>query len=311
MVNEILNDTSKNGHSRPWKQKKLANLTYAEYLGVLNFKKAHNVKKCGNVLRFVKTENGLKLYQAWFCHSRLCPLCSWRRAMKNSYELRVVLNAAYKKQPHAEFLFLTLTEENSKLGQLRKNLTAMNSSIRRLFQYRDVKRDLLGYVRSTEITINRQNMTFHQHMHILLMVKSTYFKSGHYLTQNDWSFFWQRARKLDYVPVVNVKKVTASKKDSSLIASAKEVAKYQVKDSDYITDDEKSDLPIVDELEHALAGSRQISFGGLMKIIRHELLLDQKEDDLINVDDEKGKDDVLDTVMYRWNTKVSNYVRWE
>lgn len=311
MVNEILNDTSKNGHSRPWKQKKLANLTYAEYLGVLNFKKAHNVKKCGNVLRFVKTKNGLKLYQTWFCHSRLCPLCSWRRAMKNSYELRVVLSAAYKKQPHAEFLFLTLTEENSKLGQLRKNLTAMNSSIRRLFQYRDVKRDLLGYVRSTEITINRQNLTFHQHMHILLMVKSTYFKSGHYLTQNDWSLFWKRARKLDYLPVVNVKKIKRSRKGNSLVASAKEVAKYQVKDFDYISDDKKGDLVIVDELEHALAGTRQLSFAGLLKEIRHDLLLDSKEDDLVNVSSEKDDDAVVDTVMYKWNSSVKNYVRWE
>ena len=311
MVNKILNDTSKNGHSRPWKQKKLANLTYAEYLGVLNFKKAHNVKKCGNILRFVETDNGLRLYQAWFCHSRLCPLCSWRRSMKNSYELRVVLSEAYKKQPHAEFLFLTLTEESSKLGQLRENLTAMNSSIRRLFQYRDVKRDLLGYVRSTEITINRENMTFHQHMHILLMVKSTYFKSGHYLAQKQWSFMWKRARKLDYLPIVNIKKVHKSSKDSCLIASAKEVAKYQVKDFDYLSDDRKGDLVIVDELEHALAGTRQISFSGLLKSVRHDLLLDKSEDDLVNINNEKDSNVVVNKVLYKWDSVVKNYIRWE
>lgn len=309
---EILRDTSKNsGRLRPWREKKLANLTYSEYLEVLKFKKANNVSKCGEVLQFVKTDNGLKLYQTWFCHSRLCPLCSWRRSMKNSYELRKILDEAYRKGPNSVFLFLTLTEESSKLGELRKNLTSMNRSIYRLFKYKDVKKDLLGYVRSTEITVNRDNLTFHQHVHILLMVKSSYFSKGHYLTQENWSQLWKRARKLDYKPIVNIKKIRASKKDNSLIASAKEVSKYQVKDYDYITDDEKGDLVVVDELEHALAGTRQLSFAGLLKEIRHELLLDEKEDDLINVDDEKEKDDVVDTVMYRWNSKVSNYVRWE
>lgn len=310
-MNKILKDTSSNGHERPWKQKKLSNLTYAAYLEVLKFKKANNVGQCGNVLSFAKTEDGLRLYQTWFCHSRLCPLCSWRRSIKNSYEMRVILDKLYKDYPSVNFLFLTLTEKNSRFGELRDSLKTMNRSIYRLFKYKAVRRDLLGYARSTEITVNRDDYTFHQHIHILLAVKSSYFNRGHYLTQKDWSELWKKARKIDYLPVVNVKKVTASKKDSSLIASAKEVAKYQVKDSDYITDDEKSDLPIVDELEHALAGSRQISFGGLMKIIRHELLLDQKEDDLINADNSKVKDDIVGTVMYRWNNKVSNYVRWE
>lgn len=309
---EVLKDTSKNsGRVRPWREKKLANLTYSEYLEVLKFKKAHNVRECGNVLQFAKTNNGLKLYQTWFCHSRLCPLCSWRRSLKNSYELRQILDTAYKKEPSAIFLFLTLTEESSKLGKLRKNLTSMNRSIYRLFKYRDVKKDLLGYVRSTEVTVNRDNLTFHQHVHVLLMMKSSYFAKGHYLAQKDWSQLWRRARKLDYVPVVNVKKVRASKKDSSLVASAKEVSKYQVKDYDYITDDEKGDLTVIDELEHALAGTRQISFAGILKKIRHELLLDQKEDDLINVDSEKEKNDVVDTVMFKWSSKVKNYVRWE
>ncbi|WP_283586949.1 protein rep [Limosilactobacillus vaginalis] len=309
---EILKDTSKNsGRVRPWREKKLANLTYSDYLEVLKFKKANNVSKCGEVLQFAKTGDGLKLYQTWFCHSRLCPLCSWRRSMKNSYELRKILDEAYRKEPNSVFLFLTLTEESSKLGELRKNLTSMNRSIYKLFQYKDVKKDLLGYVRSTEVTVNRDNLTFHQHVHILLMMKSSYFAKGHYLAQKDWSQLWRRARKLDYVPVVNVKKVRASKKDSSLVASAKEVSKYQVKDYDYITDDEKGDLTVIDELEHALAGTRQISFAGILKEIRHELLLDQKEDDLINVDSEKEKNDVVDTVMFKWSSKVKNYVRWE
>lgn len=310
-TDEILNDTSKTGKVKPWKAKKLANLTYSQYLEVLRFKKAHRVKNCGEVLQFAKTGDGMKLYRTWFCHSRLCPLCSWRRSMKNSYDLKKILDEAHREKPTGIFLFLTLTEENSTGDKLRENLVSMNSSIRRLFQYKAVRRDLLGYVRSTEITFNRKCFSFHQHLHILLMVKPTYFTKGHYLTQENWSQLWKRARKLDYKPVVNVKRIRKSKKDRSLVASAKEVAKYQVKDFDYITDDAKADIAVVKVLEHALAGTRQLSFSGLLKQVRHDLLLDEKEDDLINVDGEKEADTVVDTVMYRWNSHVKNYLRWE
>lgn len=44
---EILVDKAKNGKIRPWKEKKLANLTYAEYLQILEIKKAFRVKKSG------------------------------------------------------------------------------------------------------------------------------------------------------------------------------------------------------------------------------------------------------------------------
>lgn len=53
---EILVDKAKNGKVRPWKEKKLANLTYAEYLQILEIKKAFRVKKCGNLLTFPKSE---------------------------------------------------------------------------------------------------------------------------------------------------------------------------------------------------------------------------------------------------------------
>lgn len=309
---EVLKDTSEqSGKVRPWREKKLATLTYADYLEVLKFKKANNVRKCGEVLQFAKTSSGMKLYKTWFCHSRLCPLCSWRRSLKNSYELRQILNVAYEKEPHAIFLFLTLTEENAHLGELREKLKLMNRSIYKLFQYKDVKRDLLGYVRSTEITVNRERLTFHQHVHILLMMKSSYFKQGHYISQAKWAKYWQRARKLSYLPVVNIKKVYKSSKDGSLVASAKEVAKYQVKDAEYITRDRMGDLVVVNALEHALAGVRQLSFAGLLKQIRHDLLLDQEEDDLIHVNDKDDSGTVVDTVVYRWNFVARNYLRWE
>ena len=111
----------------------MANLTYAEYLQILEIKKAFRVKKCGNLLTFTKSEDGLKLYQTWFCKSRLCPLCAWRYAMKNSYELSSILDVFYKRYPKSRFLFLTLTEENAKQGELKEKLAEMNRALYKLF----------------------------------------------------------------------------------------------------------------------------------------------------------------------------------
>lgn len=311
---KVLKDTSKySGRVRPWREKKLDNLTYAQYLEVLQFKKANRVRDCGDVLQFSVNEDGMKLYQTWFCHSRLCPLCSWRRSLKNSYELQQILDVAHSKYPNAIYLFLTLTEENSELGELKLNLKNMNSSVRRLMQYKKVAKDMIGYVRSSEITVNRKNYTFHQHMHLLLLMKTSYFNSSDYLTKNDWVKMWRRARKLDYDPVVDIRKIRTKSKhgQSALVDSAKEVAKYQVKNSDYITTDEKSDLIVLNELEKGLQGSRQLSFGGVLKDIRHNLLLDKNEDDLINVGSSDDSAGIVKKVMYKWNSSVSDYVSWE
>ncbi|MFH4931402.1 protein rep, partial [Staphylococcus cohnii] len=48
--NEILKDMSKSGKQRPWKEKKIDNVSYAEILEILKVKKAYNVKQCGSVL---------------------------------------------------------------------------------------------------------------------------------------------------------------------------------------------------------------------------------------------------------------------
>ena len=120
--------------------------------------------------------------------------------------------------------------------------------------------------------------------------------------------------KIDYDPVVNIQKIKARKRkgkktEKSELAAAKETAKYQVKSSDYITGDRKRDLLYIENLEQALANTRQFGYGGVLKDIRHDLKLDEKEDDLINVDDEKESEKEPEKVTYKWNFKFGNYVQ--
>ncbi|MCT4443944.1 MULTISPECIES: protein rep [Lactiplantibacillus] len=324
MADKVLHDTDGSGQDRPWREKKSGSINYSaykadivyltvdEHMQVDELRKIARIEGCGQTLSFVKTDKGMKLYQTWFCKKRLCPLCAWRRSKKQAMELHQILDLAVEQEPNAEFLFLTLTEENATAQDLKTELQNMNRSLYRLRQYKDVSRDLIGTVRATEITVNDQNGTYHQHVHMLLMVKSSYFKAGHYLSQQRWSKLWRRARRLDYDPVVNVKKVrpNARKGTNSLTAAAQEVAKYQVKSSAYMTDDDVRNREVIMVLENALDHSRALGFSGLLKQIRHDLKLDtaESEDDLIGGDGAPKEGSGLKSVVYTWDKDVSNYL---
>lgn len=312
---KVLVDRSGSGKIRPWRERKLENLQYSDYLQILHYKKAHRVKECGEVLRFVEDEQGhRKLAQTWFCHSRLCPLCNWRRAMKQSNQLTQILEEAVKQRKTGRFLFLTLTVENTTGDQLKSELRQMGRAIRDLMRYKKPAKNLLGYVRSTEVTVNHEanQPMYHHHMHVLLFMKSSYFTgTDNYISQAEWTRYWQRAMKLVYVPIVNVEAVkqNVNRHKNSLLASAQETAKYQVKSKDILTNNQEQDLQVIDDLEQALAGSRQISYGGLLKEIRKQLQLEDVENgDLINTDSNDQRiDQVVKEIVAKWDYQRKNY----
>ena len=313
-MSEILKDVDRFGKELPWRQRKLDSLYYGDLLEVLEYKKkSDRVLNCGQVLNFRRTENGLKLYQTYFCGSRLCPLCQWRRSMKQSNELSRVLDVAIEKEPTASFLFLTLTIKNVQgMDGLKTGINDLNQGFNRLFKYKKVAKNLLGYFRATEITVNDLDGSYHPHTHVLLMVKPTYFKnSANYIPQTQWTKLFRKALKIDYDPVVNIERVhrkSSEKGTTKLRDAAKEAAKYQVKSSDYTTGERDRDLQVVDDLEHVLAGRRQVTFGGLLRQIFRQLKLDDKADDLVHVGDDDDELSAGELVIARWNQQRKNYV---
>lgn len=282
----------KNGKRQPWRQKKIENLKYANYLQILKFKKSHRVHGCAEKLAFAVDSKGKKkLYQAWFCKSRLCPMCQWRRSLKVTYELKKVLKTAIEEYPKAKFLFLTLTVKNCNGTELKSTLKKLTEAFHKLSKYKKVTKNLLGYVRSTEITVNETDGSYHSCLHVLLMVKSTYFK-GHdnYITQNEWAELWKRASKLDYTPVVNVKQIYDKKGKGALNSAVLEVAKYQLKSKDYLNDnvDDEINLRHLKDLEEALTGTRQYGYGGVLKEIARKLKLPD-ENDLVHIESEEAE----------------------
>ena len=313
--NEILKDMTKSGKQRPWREKKINNVSYADILEILKIKKAYNVKQCGSVLEFKPSDDGyLKLYKTWFCKSKLCPVCNWRRAMKNSSQAQKVIEEVVKEKPKARWLFLTLSTKNSISGEhLDQSLKEMSKAFNKLKMYSKVKKNLIGFMRSTEVTVNKKDGSYNQHMHVLLCVENTYFKNKeNYISQSEWVTLWQKALQVDYKPVANIKAIKPNKKgDKDIQAAIKETSKYSVKSSDYLTGNHEKDAEIVSDLEQGLYKKRMLSYGGLLKKKHKILNLDDAEDgNLIKTSDDEmttDEEEKAHSITAIWNFEKQNY----
>src|SRR5699024_12182403 len=77
------------------------------------------------------------LYRVWFCKSRLCPMCNWRRAMKHGIQSQKVVAEVIKQKPTVRWLFLTLTVRNVYDGtELNKSLSDMSKGFNRMMKDR-------------------------------------------------------------------------------------------------------------------------------------------------------------------------------
>ncbi|MGA3486329.1 protein rep, partial [Lactiplantibacillus plantarum] len=72
---------------------------------------------------------------------------------------------------------------------------------------------------------------------------------------------------------------------------------------------QEQDLQVIADLERAFDGSRQISYGGLLKEIRKQLQLEDVENgDLINTDsDDQKVDQVVREIVAKWDYQRKNY----
>src|SRR5699024_9787329 len=140
--------------------------------------------------------------------------------------------------------------------------------------------NLVGFMRATEVTVNIIDISYNQHMHVLVCVESTYFyKIEYYVNLKQWITFWKIVMKLYHDLIVKVQMIRPKNKHKNDIKSAiDETTKYLEKDTDFMTDDEERNLQRLADLEEGLYRKRLISYGGLLKEIHKELNLDDAED---------------------------------
>src|SRR5699024_12839071 len=96
-----------------------------------------------------------KLYRVWFCKSRLCPMCNWRRTMKHGIQTQKVVAEVVRLKPKARWMCLTLTVKNVYDGEeLNKSLSEMAQGFRGMMTYAKVAKYLVGFMKATEGTVN-------------------------------------------------------------------------------------------------------------------------------------------------------------
>lgn len=275
--------------------------------------KYKKVLSCGNYLEFAVNPNDWsdkRLSSAFFCKDRLCMMCNWRRTLKLAYQNSLVLNEAQKQG--YQFLFVTLTVPNCNGENLSETCDKLMAGYRYLYhKNKRFKKMCNGSICSLEITYNPITQTYHPHIHLIIAVNKSYFKTADYVTQKELTEIWSEYMDMGKNLIVNIKKVKPDK-NGSLYGSINEISKYAVKGSDFYMDgDIEKSAPVVAYLMDCLRKRRLINRTGILKKIHKDLNLDDVESDeanLINVDDSSLREDVVYTIV-RLHWKYGCYIQ--
>ena len=298
---QVLVDKSATGKVRPWALHKLHSQYIAMAYEEVDPRKAERMRDCANYLSFWRKEDGsMKLHDARFCRVRLCPVCQWRRSLKTYAQMSQVLDIA--KSDGYRFIFLTLTMRNCDAQELSGELTHILQAFNRLMKYKDVRKAVKGYYRGCEVKHSLSRDDYHPHLHCVLAVNESYFTNRTYISHAKWVALWQKALKVEYTPIVNIKKCYGGNK------SIAEACKYAVKADDVINyDDWDMTVETLRILDNALEKRRFIGLGGVIKDIHKKLHLDDMEDgDLVHTTEQEQGEATKEEIIYFWNGYSQN-----
>lgn len=267
--------------------KKDLNRKATSYMGKhLTIKSIVRFETCSNyMIHLTNVEmSEKKLHKTNSCGNRFCPICTWKTAKKDAIKLSVMLDAA-REIEGKEFLFLTLTAPNCTGEELAFEINRFNKAVKRLFDRRNVKRVVKGYIRKLEVTTdqephiteelykrkkryfdmrgykvgdaNPQYNTYNPHVHIIVVVNKTYFTDAKtFINQEKWLEMWQECMEDKTITQVDAKKVRATGNSNAVL----EIAKYSAKGSDLYHSE-----AVFDTFYIALKKRQLLVYSGMMK----------------------------------------------
>ena len=329
----VLCDLSSTGKNRNWAERKMSNEVLACAYDELDPAKAIRLRQCSTVLTFREYEDGQKRLESMnSCRVRLCPICSWRRSLKCFYNTERVMERIDSSGKYG-YIFLTLTLRNSLPCYLNATLDAVFEAWNRFSQLKRVKGSVKGWYRGLEITHDTDEFitperfarspeyfrarglsvgdrnpnfnTYHPHLHCIFAVRKSYFSSRYYISKAEFAELWRQSLRINYEPIVDVKKVRGDFKKA-----VAEISKYAAKSGDYVVpSDWDLTLDSVRTLDAALARRRLIAYGGIMKQAFKELRLDDAESgDLVGVGEKEVEGSEYKLVSYFWNSGYRQYI---
>lgn len=255
--------------------------------GVFTPKTLERVKTCGDFMQHLTTfdMSVKKVHRSSSCGNRFCPICTWNKAKKDAVMISTVMKAI-REEKEQEFIFLTLTAPNVTGDELKNEIDQFNKAFKKLFDRRNVKKVINGYIRKLEITYNKERFvteemyrnatayfdtrnlsvgdnnpnynTYHPHFHVVMAVNKSYFTSRDYINQSQWLAMWQECMDDMNITQVDIRKVRSSEKSEN--GAILEVAKYSAKGNElYHSQD------VFEIFYKALKGRQLITFNGLFK----------------------------------------------
>lgn len=291
---------------------KLYNEYEREQGGSYYINKSERMYYCGSFLAYEVNEGGeKKLIKANTCYVRLCPMCMWRRSLKAYREMRIIYDYVQRETENSKFLFLTLTQKNVEAEKLGKELDKILYGFNKLTKRKEIKKFCLGFVRSLEITYNKEANTYHPHIHILIHTTNGLYSGRNYLSKQDYIKLWREIMGLDYDPNIDIRRFKP--KDKNKVGrELAEICKYSVKPSDYIyIDDENLTKKVTEVFDRDLAGRRLLSYGGTIREARKKLLFSDEiteSDDIMAVGDVQA-DEQGYIELYKWHFGEERYKR--
>jgi plasmid rolling circle replication initiator protein Rep len=165
-----------------------------------------------------------RLTGAFFCGTRLCPLCAKARSDKLYAEVLQVDEALRESEPGLVVLMLTLTDRKPWLCDLGEAITQRNAAFARLSKRERFRRSIVGWLRAMEMPAGEDGRV-HPHFHVLLWVREQeYFGTDLYIEHAEWQGMWKQCSRIDYTPQVRIER----------LRSFREGTKYAVKDGDFV-----------------------------------------------------------------------------
>lgn len=235
------------------------------------------LRECASFVTFADN----LIVNANFCKDKFCPVCAWRRSLKNYSINFKALNYITEKDICDNFGLLTLTIRNVKASEVKTAIENLQYSIKKLQLQTKWKKHIQGAIKSVEITYNKKENTYHPHVHLIIAFKKEYFVES-YLTQAEFTKMWENALKSDYTPIVDIRAIKPKKDKKgieSMAGAVAEISKYPLKISSMLETVTGNDFfKIYEALEH----KRLLSRSGIFKKAIKELGINEKQEILID-----------------------------
>jgi plasmid rolling circle replication initiator protein Rep len=302
-----------------YQDKKIISDGTARLYDAVDPKKAQRMRNCASVITTatVKSTGKMSIIQGQYCHLRLCAVCNYIEARKESFRAaRAVASIINGYEDEYSTFFLTLTTKNCLGEDLKKTIRMQQQGFKKLIHkdghgnsgpLHDV---ILGYVRCSEITITEkpylieQGLLYHPHIHVLIIVPRWY-RDQICATEETlkaeiyrYSKLYRQACKLDYEPEVDLRETYGSVEEAAL-----ETVKYTLK----LT--EVTSVEILRVYDRELQRLRMYEYGGYLRAA-YKFIVEQEEEAKAGRREElevlQANGDLL-LEMWNWNRGLKLY----